>query len=79
MTTLEELVETFIDGDGLQDARSGLLAVLEKHVGPMLAEAFKGGVTAACHEENSPLWPWQSNAYAARILAQLTKQNERTG
>ena len=72
MTTLEEMVETFIDGDGLQDARSGLTAVLERHVRGMIARAHEDGVRAG----RGDVMLSNHNDYADRIITQLKGQRE---
>lgn len=76
MTTLEEMARTYAAAffgekdDGSWTANEGVMrglrAVLEKHVVPMLAEAARS---------NTP-YSVDGEKYAARIIAQLTKQNE---
>ena len=74
--TMKGMVETFIDGDGLQDVRSGLLAVLDKHVGPMLERAFEDGADEQRHSQQS-LYPrrmsitGEPRAYAKFAIAAI--------
>lgn len=70
MSKLEEMVETFlnesiIDSHGNVDPKVGLLAVFEKHVKAMVAEAWRNGY----HDDAAH--PYSPDAYAERVISEL--------
>ena len=89
MTTLEFIAT--IDGAFCpDDFKRGLRAVLEKNVGPMVEKAHLDGADETLALFIAKMGARETNVapgtiarmasdYRARILAQLTKQNERTG
>lgn len=72
MTTIEEMVETFLGDGQITSVRDGLLAVIEKHVGPMLEKAFVAGWNVT--HSNGLGSDESSTKYAARVIAQLKGQ-----
>lgn len=87
MTKIEEMVETFTkaadkygrygDDTGIRD---GLLAVIEKHIGPLIEAAVEFG---ADRQREKPIFDAPVSlsgvprAYRERILSALTKGNGR--
>jgi len=73
---LDEMVETFRDGvvNGNEGFRDGLRAVLEAHVNPMLAEAYSNGAAGAARAIQLHGSFETPDSYAARIIADLTKE-----
>lgn len=72
MTTLEEMLETYRLAweavfDPKQAARKALEAVIEKHVGPMLA----GAVTYGIERRHVGRASTFSRSYAERVISQL--------
>ena len=85
MTTIEEMVETFsrvmLDNNwpGVtltpEAFERGLLAVIEKHIGPLVADAFsKGSEEARAHRPDAT----RTQEYAVRILSALTATGRET-
>lgn len=76
--TIEEMLETFtrasrpqlIDYLPSDFDRAGLLAVIEKHVGPMIAESFDDALFGYTSMDG-PKRANEARNYAARIIAQL--------
>lgn len=83
MTTIEDWVATFtrasrpqlIDYMPSSFDRAGLLAVIEKHVGQMVAEAFSKGSEQGWAPRPDTAIPLR---YAARILSALTATEKKT-
>jgi hypothetical protein len=73
--TIEEMVETFKNAaltDPHTSIKAGLIAVIDKHVGPMLAEAWVDGFG---DDEDSRI---AGTRYANEILTQLKGANTMT-
>ena len=74
--SMEELVETFFDTADRTSPhasdrvmiRIGLLAVLEKHVGPIIEKAH---IQGQIDDDNVTLNKPKANAYATRIIDQI--------
>lgn len=72
---MEKMVETFLErcgDDPRHFASAGLRAVLEKHIGPMLAEAYEMALLNCDVPFDHEL---DGKKATARILSSLTKEN----
>ena len=74
MTTIEEMARTFRE-HGLYNEYDGLRAVIEKHIGPMIAEAIEAhhAATIRCQAlTDGPCDCMTPQDRAARIISDLT-------